>query len=175
MVYSKAVEAASATNLANYAFTNGLPVTGATLNPDNQTVVFTTAPLVYGSNYWLVINGVRDRAATPNTIATNTTVAFTALPYTPQDLGNPAVRLHRRHRRERLQCDGRGHRLRGLFGPGKLLVPECQWQLRRSGALGRPEFVRHFRQGRFDGAGDFERQQPVRRRVCHAGDERLVF
>ena len=91
IVYSKIVEAASATNIANYVFTNGLPVTGALLNPDNMTVVLTTAPIVYSSNYWIVINGVRDRATTPNTIATNTTVTFQALPYAPQDIGNPLV------------------------------------------------------------------------------------
>ena len=89
--YSKVVEAASATNAANYVLTNGLTVTGAALNADNQTVVLTTAPLTYGSNYCIVINGVRDRAATPNTIATNTTVTFSALPYAPLDLGNPSV------------------------------------------------------------------------------------
>jgi hypothetical protein len=91
VVYSKLVEAASATNVANYGFTNGLGVTGAALGADNVTVVLTTGPLTYGSNYGLVINGVRDRASLPNTIATNTLVTFAALPYAPQDLGNPAV------------------------------------------------------------------------------------
>ena len=91
IAYSKTVQAASATNLANYIFTNGLAVVGAILNADNQTVILTTAPLAYGSNYWLLINSVRDRAATPNTIATNTLVTFGAWPYAPQDLGNPAV------------------------------------------------------------------------------------
>jgi len=91
ITYSKVVEAASATNVVNYVFTNGLAVTGAALNADNQTVVLSTAPLTYGSNYCIVINGVRDRAATPNTIATNTTVTFSALPYSPLDLGNPSV------------------------------------------------------------------------------------
>ena len=89
--FSKIVEAASATNAANFVFTNGLAVTGASLNSDNQTVVLTTAPLTYGSNYSIVINHVRDRAAIPNIIVTNTTVTFPALPYAPQDLGNPAV------------------------------------------------------------------------------------
>ena len=91
IIYSKIVEAASATNIANYVFTNGLPVTGAALNPDNLTVVLTTAAMVNGSNYWMVINSVRDRAATPNTIATNTSVGFVASPYIPQDIGNPLV------------------------------------------------------------------------------------
>jgi hypothetical protein len=89
--YSKIVAAASATNWINYVFTNGLPVTGARLNADQKTVILTTAPMVYGSNYWMVINGVRDQVTFPNTIATNTTVTFQALPYAPQDLGNPAV------------------------------------------------------------------------------------
>ena len=89
--YSKMVEAASATNAANYVFTNGLAVTRAVLNADNQTVVLTTVPLTYGSNYCIVVNHVRDRATVPNTIATNTVVSFAPLPYAPQDLGNPAV------------------------------------------------------------------------------------
>jgi regulation of enolase protein 1 (concanavalin A-like superfamily) len=91
ITYSKVVEAASATNTANYVFTNGLAVTGAALNADNQTVILTTAPLNYGSNYWIVINHVRDRASLPNTIAMNTLVTFPALPYAPLDLGNPVV------------------------------------------------------------------------------------
>ncbi|HEY5233368.1 MAG TPA: lamin tail domain-containing protein [Verrucomicrobiae bacterium] len=91
VTYSKVVEAASATNTANYIFTNGLAVTGAALNADNQTVVLTTAPLTYGSNYCVVVNRVRDRAATPNTIATNTTMTFPAFPYAPLDLGNASV------------------------------------------------------------------------------------
>ena len=65
IVFTKPVEAASATNSANYVFTNGLPVTAASLSTDTVTVTLTTAPLVYGSNYCLVINNVRDRASTP--------------------------------------------------------------------------------------------------------------
>ncbi len=91
ILYSKPVEAASATNLANYVFTNGLSITGASLNPDKVTVVLTTAPLVYGSTYRLVINGVLDRMNLPNTIATNTTVDLQALPYTLNDIGNPPL------------------------------------------------------------------------------------
>ena len=83
--------AAGATNIANYAFTDGLAVTGAALNPDSETVILTTGPLVYGSNYSVVINGVTDRASIPNPIAPNTTVDFQALPYVPQDIGNPPL------------------------------------------------------------------------------------
>src|SRR5207247_235144 len=91
LVYSEAVEAASATNLTNYVFTNGLAITRVALNADNLTVTLTTSQLVYGSNYALVINGVRDRAATPNTITNNTRVTFIASPYATQDIGNPSV------------------------------------------------------------------------------------
>ena len=89
--FSKVVAAASATNTANYVFTDGLPVNAATLDRDNQTVVLTTAPLTYGSNYWVVVNSVQDLATTPNTIDTNTLVTFTAMAVTSQDLGGPAV------------------------------------------------------------------------------------
>jgi len=91
VVYSKLVEAASATNTANYSFTNGLAVLGASLGADNTTVTLTTSPLVYGSNYTILISNVRDRASTPNAIAPNSPASFTALPYTPQDIGNPAI------------------------------------------------------------------------------------
>ena len=89
--YSKPVTAASAINPANYVFTNGLPVTGAVLNPDNMTVVLTTAAMTYGSNYSIVINGVLDRAVPPNTIAPNTQASFTAAPFAAQDIGSPAI------------------------------------------------------------------------------------
>ena len=69
--FSKTVEAASATNLANYAFTNGLGVTAASLAADNSSVLLTTAPLTYGATYSIIINNVRDRALPPNTIASN--------------------------------------------------------------------------------------------------------
>ena len=91
VVYSKLVAGLSATNVGNYGFTNGLAVSGAVLGADNVTVILTTGPIVVGSNYTIVINNVRDRATTPNVIAPNTTLTFQALPYAPQDLGNPTV------------------------------------------------------------------------------------
>lgn len=91
IVYTKTVEAASATNTANYRFTNGLAVLSASLGADGTSVTLTTGPLVYGSNYTILISNVRDRASTPNTIVPNSPASFTALPYTPQDVGNPAI------------------------------------------------------------------------------------
>ncbi len=78
--FSKPLEVASATNLANYDFTDGLAVTAASLTADDLSVILATAPMFYGSNYTLVINGVRDQAIPPNTIAANTPVSLTASP-----------------------------------------------------------------------------------------------
>ena len=78
--FSKVLEAVSATTVANYALTNGTAISGASLSVNGTTVILTTAPLVYGSNYTLIINGVRDQAIPPNTIAPNTRVSFTASP-----------------------------------------------------------------------------------------------
>jgi beta-galactosidase len=76
--FSKLLDAASATTVANYTLTNGTVISAASLSANGTTVLLTTAPLVYGSNYTLIINGVRDLAIPPNTIAANTRVSFTA-------------------------------------------------------------------------------------------------
>jgi regulation of enolase protein 1 (concanavalin A-like superfamily) len=89
ILFSKPVELVSATNIANYVFDHGISVTATALSVDNLTVTLTTSALTYGTNYTVVINNVRDRMNLPNTIATNTTITFQALPYTLQDIGNP--------------------------------------------------------------------------------------
>jgi len=78
--FSRTLDAASATSPANYVFSNNLAITGASLSANNTSVILTTTPLVYGGIYTLVINGVRDRAVPPNTIAASTLVSFTASP-----------------------------------------------------------------------------------------------
>ena len=89
--FSKTVEAASATNLADYYFPNGLAIAAAWLATNNSSVLLTTAAMINGSNYTLVISGVRDRAIPPNTIAPNTQVSFTGSPLSPEDIGGPAI------------------------------------------------------------------------------------
>jgi hypothetical protein len=91
IIFSKPVAAAEAGNAANYMFSNGQAISGAGLAADNVTVTLTNAPLVYGSNYAIVINNIQDLASTPNTIAPNTVASFTASPYVPQDIGSPAI------------------------------------------------------------------------------------
>src|SRR5207244_10532008 len=90
LLFSEPVEAATATNLANYVFSNGLGITHISLDSSNTTVTLTTAPMVYGSNYTLVVNGVRDLAMVPNTIATNTLVNFLTSSSVSQDIGGSA-------------------------------------------------------------------------------------
>jgi regulation of enolase protein 1 (concanavalin A-like superfamily) len=89
LLFSEAIDPASATNLANYAFIDGLAITRISLDASNTTVTLTTGPLVYGSNYTLVVNGVRDQAMVPNIVATNTLVQFLASSSISQDIGGP--------------------------------------------------------------------------------------
>ncbi|MGP8199592.1 MAG: beta-galactosidase GalA [Limisphaerales bacterium] len=78
--FSKLLNAASATNLANYVFSDGLAITAASLAANGSSVILGTAPQVYGSNYTLVINGILDQVNPPNRIAPNTLVGLTASP-----------------------------------------------------------------------------------------------
>jgi hypothetical protein len=90
IVFSKEISV-NAVATTNYVFTNGLAVDLAQRSTNATIVTLTTAPLVYGSNYVLVINHLHDYASTPNYIATNTLASFTASQFSPQDVGNPAI------------------------------------------------------------------------------------
>ncbi|MCX8157225.1 MAG: lamin tail domain-containing protein [Verrucomicrobiae bacterium] len=87
LVFSEPLAAATATNAANYAFTNGLAVQSARLSEDGLTVSLGTAGLNYGVTYTLTLQGISDRASTPNVLASGTTVTFLASPYAPLDIG----------------------------------------------------------------------------------------
>ncbi|MBW8869621.1 MAG: DUF4982 domain-containing protein [Acidobacteriales bacterium] len=76
--FSKPLETASAANAANYSFLNSQPVTSVLFAPNGTSVLLGTTPLVYGSNYTVVVNGVRDQAVPPNTVAPNSTASFTS-------------------------------------------------------------------------------------------------
>jgi hypothetical protein len=77
VVFDEAVEEASATALSSYSIAPGITIESAVLAPDLVTVVLTVSPMVSGTEYTLTVDGVRDRASTPNTIAPGTTVTFT--------------------------------------------------------------------------------------------------
>jgi len=80
VAFSEPVEQAGAQTVANYgiAFSGGpLSISGASLGSDLKTVTLTTSTMTKGTSYTLTVNGIRDRAQTPNTIAANTQVTFT--------------------------------------------------------------------------------------------------
>jgi len=81
VTFSEPITLASAENVSNYAITNTagsvVNVYLATLAPDTLTVTLTTDPLAEMSNYVLVVNGIQDLAATPNTILPDSLAPFT--------------------------------------------------------------------------------------------------
>lgn len=85
VLYSEPVEAATATNAANYSLNLGASVSSVQLVGDTRTVLLNTSPLNSGQTYMLTVNNVRDRATTPNTILPNSTVQF-SLTFTPLDI-----------------------------------------------------------------------------------------
>ncbi len=87
VIFSKPVEAAGATNPANYSVSGGVAITGAALAANLTNVFLFTTPLTYGGAYVVGISGIRDRAAKPNTIAPNSMVSFLAAPFAPVDIG----------------------------------------------------------------------------------------
>jgi hypothetical protein len=90
ITFSEPVDPATGTNRFNYSLSGGLSITRADFGGDARTIVLTTGPVTYGSNYVITVNNVRDRAATPNVILANSQLAFLATDFTPQDIGGPA-------------------------------------------------------------------------------------
>jgi hypothetical protein len=83
VIYSKIVDPASSTNLANYNITNlaggGLTITNVILSAD-QTTVFLTGAFNFStaSNYLITIKNVKDQTTVGNLLSPNpSTVAFT--------------------------------------------------------------------------------------------------
>lgn len=74
VIFSEAVDTATATAHGNYALDNGATVTVARIGSRPGTVLLTASGLVAGTAYTLTVNNVRDRAATPNTIAPGSTL-----------------------------------------------------------------------------------------------------
>jgi hypothetical protein len=78
--FSEAVEPASAISRSNYVLKPGVTISGLTLGPDSKTVVLTTSPLASGQIYTGLVSGVRDLAAPPNVVPSNSQATFTLLP-----------------------------------------------------------------------------------------------
>jgi hypothetical protein len=86
VAFSEPVEAASATNAANYAISGGVNVVRAVFGVDNRTIILTTTPMAANSTYTLTVNNVRDRATTPNTILPGSQASFSTT-VRPIDIG----------------------------------------------------------------------------------------
>lgn len=81
VVYSKSIDATTAQNTANYSISPSLTVSSATLQADGLTVRLVTNKQTKSTNYTITINNVLDTHG--NTIAANTTTAFTGVDTTP--------------------------------------------------------------------------------------------
>jgi hypothetical protein len=77
IVFDEPVEEASAEMPANYAISLEISVQGATLNPDLRTVLLATAEQRHRETYLITVEGVRDRANVPNTVAPGTAAHYT--------------------------------------------------------------------------------------------------
>jgi hypothetical protein len=73
--FSERVDPTSATTPGNYTISGGVTVSGAAMIND-RTVRLTTSRQTGGQTYTLTVNNVKDMAATPNTIAPNSTIQF---------------------------------------------------------------------------------------------------
>jgi pimeloyl-ACP methyl ester carboxylesterase len=102
VVFSEGVNAAAAQTAANYSISNDVTVLSATLAPSNtyyrgvydtlpanavaainaarsdRAVILATSAMSAGSSHALTVNGITDNASSPNPIAPNSNVAFTA-------------------------------------------------------------------------------------------------
>ena len=76
VVFSEAVEQASAETVANYAIDKGVTVSSAALQGDTETVVLTVSALSQGVTYTLTVSNVTDRASIPNPIAAGAQQTF---------------------------------------------------------------------------------------------------
>ncbi|HEX7861459.1 MAG TPA: Ig-like domain-containing protein [Verrucomicrobiae bacterium] len=77
LTFSEPIDPITGATASNYTIASSggpLNVSGATVNGNQVTL--TTAQQTLGTKYTITINGVRDTAATPNTIAANTTSVF---------------------------------------------------------------------------------------------------
>jgi len=86
--FSEPIEGATAGNAANYVIP-GIVVSSPVLAANQRSVTLTTTPLIYGNNYTITVNRVRDRAAIPNVLATNAQMTFVASEFFLQDIGSP--------------------------------------------------------------------------------------
>ena len=67
VVFNEPVTKASAEKTGNYEISDGIGVSGASLDGDNTSVMLTVSTLTLKKTYTLNVSNITDRAATPNT------------------------------------------------------------------------------------------------------------
>jgi len=78
VMFSEEVEMESAENIDNYSI-DGITITHAYLQNDNQTVHLRTTAHTEGQSYTLIINNILDRSPTSNMIAPDTKISYIAV------------------------------------------------------------------------------------------------
>jgi hypothetical protein len=79
LTFSEPIDPATGNAVANYQISSAagpLNVTGASVSPGGTQVTLTTAQQTMGTKYTILVSGIRDTAAIPNTIAPNSRVIF---------------------------------------------------------------------------------------------------
>ena len=76
--FSEPVDPVEAADASHYALSDHLPIQAARVLSDGSTVVLQTGLQTPGNPYTVTVNGVHDRAATPNEIAPDSLATFAA-------------------------------------------------------------------------------------------------
>ena len=88
ITFNEDVERKTAENLANFSINNGISVVGSQLAENLRDVTLTTSAHTHNVHYVVTVNNVTDRAAKPNTIASNSQFGYT---YLEKDTESPRL------------------------------------------------------------------------------------
>jgi hypothetical protein len=85
IAFNEPVEKSSAEAIVNYAIAaaagGAISISGAAMSADGRSVALATSLMQQGARYTLTLNGIKDRANAPNTIAANTSIPFVCIIY----------------------------------------------------------------------------------------------
>ncbi len=76
VAFSKTVSRESAEDVSHYSVDGGVTIHDAILQADGRTVSLLVSDMTRDRQYTLTVNDIQDVASTPNTLASNSTVAF---------------------------------------------------------------------------------------------------
>ncbi len=78
LTFSELVDPTTVSTVGNYGLSGSVTVSAVTLGADSKSAYLTTSGLTPGQKYTVTINGVKDQAENPNTIAASTTAVVWA-------------------------------------------------------------------------------------------------